>query len=202
MDEGFWQKQRDLERAVLDFIRSRIRERIAHHDKTVKYDGRYSYRRLGGTSISRVAGGSSSSSHRQGGADGAIKSASGACSASASTATVESVLRSQTRSCTPLIAADWKAILRHVYDGGHTADAQTVGFLVKEAVSTLRDATRGPENSEPASRKEAISARLEREQCSVPFGIFMQVLLGYQLHGHLRRLEIFTEDFREASVDR
>ena len=200
VDEGFRSQQRDLERAVLDFLRSRIRERVAHHDKTAKHDNRYSYRRLAGTSISRAAGENiGNSSHGPGG--GAIRSA-GACSLSASTATVESLLRSQTRSSTPLASADWKSIVRHVYKGSHTADAQTVGFLVKETVSATRDGNRGSENCEPGSRKGATGMIVEQGQWSVPFGMFLQVLLGYQLHGYLRQIETFTEDFREASANR
>ncbi|CAN0403348.1 unnamed protein product, partial [Pylaiella littoralis] len=194
VDERFRLEQRDRQRAVFDVIRSRIRERIERHDKTVKHDDRYSYRRLGGTGISRVAAGKlGSCNNRQ--VVGARRGgyfAAGAAAASA--ATVETLLRSQTRPDAPLAAADWKAAVHQVYKGSTTADAQTVEFLVKEAASTMRQGQRGRDDERPGSMKGAGAE-------AVPFGLFLQVLLGYQLHGYLRRLNVFRQDFREASVD-
>lgn len=200
MDEGFRLKQQDLEKTVSDFIRSRIRERVVRHEQATKCDDRYSYRRLGGTSISRVAAGNLTvGDHRQGGAGGATiaHSFSGAGAASS---TIETLLRSQTRPTTPLVAADWQAVLRHVYKGAATADAKTVGFLVKQAISIKREDKKGPNKHEPGSRNGAVGAGAGQGQSSLPYGLFLQVLLGYQLHGYLRRLEIFRQDFREASA--
>lgn len=205
MDEGFQLKQRDIEKSVSDVIRSRIRERIAHHDQTAKCDDRYSYRRLGGTSISGAAAGNlPTGNHRQGGSGGATMAYSfaGAGAAAAASSTVETLFRSQTRPTTPLVAADWQAVLRHVYKGAATADAKTVGFLVKEAISTKLEEKKGLDSSyEPGSREGGVGAGALQGQSTVPYGLFLQVLLGYQLHGYLRRLEVFREEFREASID-
>lgn len=89
-------------------------------------------------------------------------------------------------------------MLRHVYREAATADAKTVGFLVKEAISAKwAEREKGLDRYEPASRKGAVGAG--QGQSSVPYGMFLQVLLGYQLHGYLRRVEAFREDFRKAS---
>lgn len=203
MDEGFQRQQRDLEKTVSDFIRSRIREKVALHEQTSKCDDRYSYRRLGGTSISRAGGAGylATGNLRQG---GAAVNAPVACSAAGTTAgaassTIETLLRSQTRPTAPLLAADWQAVLRHVYKGAATADARTVGFLVKEAISARRAEREKDleDDCEPGSRKGAVGEG--QSQSSVPYGLFLQVLLGYQLHGYLCRLEAFKEDFRKAS---
>lgn len=194
VDEGFRVEQRKLERTVLDLIRVRIRERTERQDKIPNHHDRYSYRRLGGTSISKVAAGnsgsgtSSSGNHRQGG--GGAHSYSGA--GAASTATTESLLRSQTRPGALLAAADWQAVVQHVHKG---ADAQTVLFLIKEAIST-RDCRRDRVNGKPKSGKGGSAAGMGQQ--SVPFGVFLQVLLGYQLHGYQRRLKFFREEFREV----
>lgn len=205
VDEGFQQQQRDLEKTVSEFIRSRIRERVARHEQTTKCDDRYSYRRLGGTSISRagrpghLAG---DGNHRQyyysfAGASGA------SASSAAASSTIETLLRSQTRPTAPLDAADWQAVLRHVCKGAAaSAEAKTVGFLVKEAISTKREGKGGGlDRCDPGgSRKGAVrSMGAGQGQSSVPYGLFLQVLLGYQLHGYLRRLEDFREDFKKAS---
>ncbi|CAM9487950.1 unnamed protein product [Ectocarpus sp. 13 AM-2016] len=197
VDEGFRVEQRKLERTILDLLRVRIRERTERHDNIPNYNDRYSYRRLGGTSISKVAAGnsgsgpSSSGNHRQGG--GGAHSYSGA--GAASTVTTESLLRSQTRPGALLAAADWQAVVQHVHKG---ADAQTVLFLIKEAIST-RGSRRDRVNGKPNSGKGGSAAGMEQQ--AVPFGVFLQVLLGYQLHGYLRRLKFFREEFREADVN-
>eukprot|EP00903_Cladosiphon_okamuranus_P006338 g6208.t2 len=197
--EGFQQHQRDLEKTVSDFIRSRIRERVARHEQATKVDDRYSYRRFGSSSISRAgARNLAADNHRHGGAGGA----SIACSAAAvaASSTIETLLRSQTRPTAPLASADWQAVLRHVYRETATTDAKTVGILVKEAISAKRaEAEKGLDSCEPTSRKGAVGAG--QGQSSVPYGLFMQVLLGYQLHGYLRRVEAFREDFRKLDVD-
>lgn len=193
VDEGFRVEQRNLERTVLDLIRVRIRERTLRHDKISSYHDRYSYRRLGGSSISKVAAGnsgsgtSSSGNHRLGG--GGVNAYSGA--GTASTVTTESLLRSQTRPGALLAAADWQAVIQHVHKG---ADAQTVLFLIKEAISTRRRRRDGV-NGKPKPGKGGSGAGVGQ---SVPFGVFLQVLLGYQLHGYLRRLKFFREEFREV----
>ncbi|CAN0514623.1 unnamed protein product, partial [Ectocarpus sp. 12 AP-2014] len=195
VDEGFRVEQRKLERTILDLLRVRIRERTERHDNIPNYHDRYSYRRLGGTSISKVAAGnsgpSSSGNHRQGG--GGAHSYSGA--GAASTVTTESLLRSQTRPGALLAAADWQAVVHHVHKG---ADAQTVLFLIKEAIST-RGSRRDRVNGKPNSGKGGSAAGMGQQ--AVPFGVFLQVLLGYQLHGYLRRLKFFREEFREADVN-
>lgn len=91
-----------------------------------------------------------------------------------------------------------------MYKGSTAADAQTVNFLVKEAASTIRqEGQRGRDSGAPGSARGA-SAGAEVDvgqgQCSVPFGLFLQVLLGYQLHGYLRRIKVFRENFREVSA--
>ncbi|CAB1118558.1 unnamed protein product [Ectocarpus sp. CCAP 1310/34] len=197
VDEGFRVEQRKLERTILDLLRVRIRERTERHDNIHNYHDRYSYRRLGGTSISKVAAGnsgsgpSSSGNHRQGG--GGAHSYSGA--GAASTVTTESLLRSQTRPGALLAAADWQAVVQHVHKA---ADAQTVIFLIKEAIST-RGSRRDGVNGKSNSGKGGSAAGMGQE--AVPFGVFLQVLLGYQLHGYLRRLKFFREEFREVDVN-
>lgn len=206
MDEGFQVKQRNFEKSISDFIRSSIRERIARDAQTAKCDARYSYRRLGGTSISRVAAGATGAGkHWQGVAGGATtaNSFAGAGAAAAAASTVETLLRGQTRPTTPLAAADWQAVLRHVYKGAATADAKTVGFLVKEAISANGEGQKSSESCGPGSRKGEAGGvgGAGHGQRAVPYGLFVQVLLGYQLHGYLRRLEGFREDFRQASIE-
>lgn len=120
--------------------------------------------------------------------------------AAASTANIESLLRSQTRPGARLATADWAAVVRHVYKGSATADAQTAGFLVKEAVSTLPEVKRRRGHEQPGSGRGAGGKGPGQGQRSVPFGVFLQVLLEYQLHGYLRRWKLFREDFREVKV--
>eukprot|EP00752_Nemacystus_decipiens_P014257 g12678.t1 len=213
VDEGFQQQQRDLEKTVSEFIRSRIRERVARHEQTTKCDDRYSYRRLGGTTISRAGPGNlARGNDRQGGAGGdntiayPFGGAGAAASGAGASSTIETLLRSQIRPAAPLVAADWQAVLRHVYKGAAaaSADAKTVGFLVKEAVS-IKHEEKGVsrDTGELGSRKGAAGSvgGAGQGQGSVPYGLFLQVLLGYQLHRHLRRLEAFQEDFRKVDVD-
>lgn len=219
VDEGFQQQQRDLETTVSEFLRSRIRERVARHAQTTKCDDRYSYRRLGGTTISRAGPGNfaGGGGHRQGGgggdatttvgysfAGGAGAGAGASASGAAASSTIETLLRSQTRPTAPLVAVDWQAVLRHVYKGAAaSAEAKTVAFLIKEAISTKREGGRGqPDDCESSGRSRkgaAGSPGAGQGQSSVPYGVFLQVLLGYHLHGYLRRLEAFREDFKKAS---
>lgn len=208
VDEGFQLQQRGLEKTVLDFIRARIREKVARHEQITKCDDRYTYRRLGDTSTSRAgAGNLATGNHRQGAAGGvaiAHPFAGAGPATAAASSTIDTLLRSQTRPTSPLVAADWQAVLRHVYKGAATADAKTVGFLVKDAISRKQSGKRGPGNSGPGTRKGGVGAvgavGAGQGQSSVPYGLLLQVLLGYQLHRHLRRLEAFAEDFREAST--
>lgn len=172
VDDNFRLEQQHLERTVVEIIRSRIRERVARHHKTEKED-RPNNGRLGGDI-------------RQHGRE----------FAAASSATIDYLLRIQTRREAPLAAADWQAIVRHVYKGS-TADVQTVGVLVREAVSGVRGES--SRNGAMGSKKGRQGDAGGVERSSVPFGIFLQVLLGYRLHGRLRWLRYFKEDFREAS---
>ncbi|CAN0232699.1 unnamed protein product [Hapterophycus canaliculatus] len=179
------------------------------HDKITKYEDRYGYRRSVG--ISKVAssntGRGTSVQGQKGGSEGAgqesgdVRAYSGVVAAAASNANIESLLRSQTRPGARLATADWTAVVRHVYKESTTADAQTAGFLVKEAVSTLREEKRRRGRDQPGSGKGASGMGSEQGQWSVPFGVFLQVLLEYQLHGHLRRLKLFREEFQQVDVD-
>ncbi|CAM9689410.1 unnamed protein product, partial [Scytosiphon promiscuus] len=210
VDEGFQLEQRKLERAVVDCVRVRIRDRMMRRDKAAKYEDRYSYRRSAG--ISKVAvmntdGGTGKQGQQRasGGGTGRVggdaRAYSGVLAAAASTANVESLLRSQTRPGARFAAEDWMAVVRHVYKGSTTADARTAGFLVKEAVSTWREEQPRRDHDQRGSGKGAAGVGLGQGKWSVPFGLFLQVLLEYQLHGYLRRLKRFREDFREVDVD-
>ena len=69
---------------------------------------------------------------------------------------------------------------------------QTVGVLVKEAMG------RGGQGFDTGAGKGG-KGRAGSRGSSIPFGVFLQVLLGYQLHGHLRWLRCFKDDFQKAS---
>lgn len=159
-------------------MRSRITERVARHGPPNNDNH---------ISIGRSSSGSRSSAV-------ANHTRQGAFAAAASAATIDSLLRNQTRLSAPLNMADWKAVVSHVYTSSATPDAQFVAFLIKDAVLKRE---RGGRDSGAGADGGKRRERMERS--AVPFGVFMQVLLGYQLHRHLRRLRFFKEDFREVT---
>lgn len=114
----------------------------------------------------------------------------------ASNAVTDFFLRNQTRPDAPLSATDWQAAICHVYQGS-AADAQTVSVLVRKDISNRRP-------------RDLVGHKQQQHRClvmgdgeglwssSLPFGVFLQTLLGYQLDIHLRSLEQLREDFRKV----
>lgn len=169
VDEQFRLEQAGLERKIMELIRSRLRKRQATLDKNNKAG------RGGGNG----ADGSSSNAYRQKGGAFPV----------ASEATIDSLLRKQTRAGAPLSPGDWQGVVRHLYRD-ETGEAQTVGFLIREATFS-RKGQGGRDGT------GAVGGGRERSK-KVPFGVFLQVLLGYQLHRHLRCLRLFKEDYRKV----
>lgn len=163
----------------MEVIRARIRDKTARHERA-----EVDYRRRSGL------GGISRASSRP--------RKIGQAFATASAVAIDSLVRSQTRPGASLAAADWQAVVRYVYRGA-PADAQTVGVLVKE---TAMNQGRGAQDFGAGKGRSTHGGRGESRGSPVPFGIFLQVLLGYQLHGHLRCLRNFKEDFRKVKVGR
>lgn len=179
VDERFRVDQQNLEQTIVEIIRAIIRDRTARHERADVDDRRRDYRRRsGGAGISRASG---------------RPRKVGQAFATASAVAIDSLVRSQTRPGASLAAADWQAVVRYVYRGA-PADAQTVGVLVKEAAMNHGRGGQGFGAGKGKSRQGRVGSR----GSPVPFGFFLQVLLGYQLHGHLRCLRNFKEDFRKV----
>lgn len=166
VDENFHLQQEHLEKTAVDLLRSRIQERVARRQLT-----------SGNRSASIV--------------DGGMRRGQTAFSAASSAASVDFLVRNQTRLGAPLAAADWQAVVDYVYKTT-PADARTVAFLVKKAILMRRHKDRELRGT---TRK---GGREQEVRGSVPYGVFIQVLLEYQLHGHLRFLKLFKRDFREV----
>lgn len=171
VDERFLLEQRCLERRVLKLIRLRLRKRQASLDRKNGGGG-------GGNGVDRTY-------RQQGGAFPV-----------ASEATVDSLLRKQTRPGAPLAAEDWQGVVRHLYKD-EAGEAQTLRLLLREAAFLRKgQGDRNDAGGTGAARGGGKGSR------NLPFGVFLQVLLGYQLHRHLRCLRFFTADFREVRCGR
>lgn len=182
IDEHFREQQQKLERDVVDLMRGRIKERLVrHHKKNGREDGRSNRRRRLGSSINKI--------------NNCIPQERGTFAAF-SAATIDYLLRNQTRTDAPLTTVDWQSMVKRIY-GEFTADTQTIGVLVKKAASCRGE--EGRDNGDGASGRGG-----GREAGAggdfVSYGGFLQVLLGYQLHGHLHRLRFFKKDFREVCL--
>ena len=184
VDERFRLDQQNLEQIIGEVIRARISDKTARHERADVDDRRRDYRRRSGLAgISRAR-----SRPRK----------VGQAFASASAVAIDSLVRSQTRPGASLAEADWQTVVRYVY-GKAPADAQTVGMLVKEAAISMIQG-RGGQDVGAGTSKGSQGGRAGSRGSPVPFGIFLQVLLGYQLHGHLRCLRNFKEDFRKVKI--
>lgn len=185
IDERFRSDQQNLEQTIVELIRARIRDRTARHERADVDDRRRNCRRLSGG-----VGGISRTNNRP--------RKIGQAFATASAVTIDSLVRSQTRPGASLAAADWQAVVRYTYRGA-PADAQTVGVLVREAAMSQNRGGQGVGAGAGAGAGRGRQGRAGSRGRPVSFGVFLQVLLGYQLHGHLRCLRNFKEDFRKAS---
>lgn len=177
VDDKFYQQQMRLERSVLAFLRSRIQERV---------NSLNSYSRSGSPCRTRAT-----LAHGVGEGTSDRRGQGGRKPAATSVVNVDVFLRNQTRPDAVLATVDWHAVVQHIHKGS-PSDGRTVGFLVKEAASRreredLKKRVRFGEGEDA-----------QEERSSVSFGVFMQVLLGYQLHVRLRRLRFFKEDFKEV----
>lgn len=117
----------------------------------------------------------------------------------ASPAVTDFFLRNQTRPDAPLSATDWQSVICHVYQGS-VADAQTVSVLVKKDISNRRPkGLVGQQKHNQHQHRCLVTGEGEGLwSSSVPFGVFLQILLGYQLDIHLRSLKQLREDFRKV----
>lgn len=110
----------------------------------------------------------------------------------ASEAAVDSLLRKQTRPGAPLATEDWQGVIYHLYKD-ETQEAQTLRLLLREAAFPRKG-----QGDRKCGHGTGVARGGHEGSRSVPFGVFLQVLLGYQLHRHLRCLRSFKEDFREV----
>lgn len=129
--------------------------------------------------------------------DVAVAFPRGVSDGGASNAVTDFFLRNQTRPDAPLSATDWQAVICHVYQGS-AADAQTVSVLVRKDISNRRQRDNVGNKQQQQHRCLVMGEGAGLWSSSIPFGVFLQILLGYQLDIHLRSLEPLREDFRKV----